>query len=69
MSDFLAKVTAQLDLGDAESKMNSFLKQERKIKVNVDLDTGNINISNILNQIKSQFGAAGSAAGANLAKT
>lgn len=68
MSDFLAKVTAQLDLGDAESKMNSFLKQERKIKVNVDLDTGNINISNILNQIKSQFGSAGSVAGANLAK-
>lgn len=66
MSDFLAKVTAQLDMSQAEGQMNAFLK-DRKVKVNVDLDTGNVNINNLINQIKSQFQSVGQAAGTNLA--
>lgn len=57
MSDFLAKITAQLDMAQAEGKMNAFLK-DRKVKVDVDLNTGNININNLINQIKSQFDSA-----------
>ena len=68
MSDFLAKVIAQLDMSQAEGQMNAFLK-DRKVKVNVDLDTGNVNINNLINQIKSQFQNVGQAAGTNLANS
>ena len=68
MSDFLAKVIAQLDMSQAEGQMNAFLK-DRKVKVNVDLDTGNVNINNLINQIKSQFQSVGQAAGTNLANS
>lgn len=65
MSDFLAKVTAQLDTRVAEGQMTSFLK-DRTMKVKVDLDTGNVNINNFLNQIKAQFQSAGQSAGQNM---
>lgn len=65
MSDFLAKVTAQLDTRAAEGQMTSFLK-DRTMKVKVDLDTGNVNINNFLNQIKAQFQSAGQSAGQNM---
>ena len=68
MSDFLAKITAQLDMAQAEGKMNAFLK-DRKVKVDVDLNTGNININNLISQIKSQFQSVGQAAGTNLANS
>ena len=67
MSDFLAKITAQLDMAQAEGKMNAFLK-DRKVKVDVDLNTGNVNINNLISQIKSQFGQAGNVAGSNFAQ-
>lgn len=44
-------------MAQAEGKMNAFLK-DRKVKVDVDLNTGNININNLINQIKSQFDSA-----------
>lgn len=68
MSDFLAKITAQLDMAQAEGKMNAFLK-DRKVKVDVDLNTGNININNLISQIKSQFQSVGQTAGTNLANS
>jgi len=42
--------------------------KDRTMKVKVDLDTGNVNISNFLNQIKSQFQSAGVTVGQNFAK-
>ena len=68
MSDFLAKIIAQLDMNQANSDMNAFLNKNRKVKVKVDLDTGNVNINNLLNQIKLQFNQAGNVVGANFAK-
>lgn len=68
MSDFLAKITAQLDMAQAEGKMNAFLK-DRKVKVDVDLNTGNVNINNLISQIKSQFQSVGQSAGTNLANS
>lgn len=68
MSDFIAKITAQLDMAQAEGKMNAFLK-DRKVKVDVDLNTGNININNLISQIKSQFQSVGQSAGTNLANS
>lgn len=68
MSDFLAKITAQLDMAQAEGKMNAFLK-DRKVKVDVDLNTGNVNINNLISQIKSQFQSVGQIAGTNLANS
>lgn len=68
MSDFLAKITAQLDMAQAEGKMNAFLK-DRKVKVDVDLNTGNVNINNLISQIKSQFQSVGQTAGTNLANS
>lgn len=65
MSDFLAKVIAQLDMSQANNAMNTFLNKNYKVNVDVNLNTGNINVNNFLNQIKSQFGRAGNIAGAN----
>ena len=55
MSDFIARVKAQLDLQQANADMNSFLNKQRKVKIDVDLQSGNVNVNNFLNQIKSQF--------------
>lgn len=55
-------------MAQAEGKMNAFLK-DRKVKVDVDLNTGNININNLISQIKSQFQSVGQAAGTNLANS
>lgn len=67
MSDFLAKVTAQLDLQKANAAMDAFLK-ERELKVNVDLDMGRLNINSILNQIVNQFHNAGNLVGRELSQ-
>lgn len=67
MSDFLAKVIAQLDMSQANNDMNAFLNKDHKLKVKVDLDTGNVNVDNLLNQIKSQFQSVGRTAGQNMA--
>ena len=54
-------------MAQAEGKMNAFLK-DRKVKVDVDLNTGNVNINNLISQIQSQFGQAGNVAGNNFAQ-
>lgn len=69
MSDFLARVIAQLDLNQANSDMNDFLNKQRKLTVDVDLQSGNVNINNFLNQIKSQFQRTGQQAGHNFANS
>lgn len=69
MSDFLAKVRAQLDMSQANNDMNAFLNKDRKIKVKVDLDTGNVNINSLVNQISNQFKSAGQTVGNNLASS
>ena len=69
MSDFIARVKAQLDLQQANADMNSFLNKQRKVKIDVDLQSGNVNLNNFLNQIKSQFQSAGQSAGANFANS
>lgn len=69
MSDFIARVKAQLDLQQANADMNSFLNKQRKVKIDVDLQTGNINVNSLTNQIKSQFQSAGQSAGANFANS
>ncbi len=69
MSDFLAKVRAQLDMSQANNDMNAFLNKDRKVKVKVDLDTGNVNINSLLSQINNQFKSVGQTAGNNLANS
>ena len=69
MSDFLAKVRAQLDMSQANNDMNAFLNKDRKVKVKVDLDTGNVNINSLLSQINNQFKSVGQTAGSNLANS
>lgn len=69
MSDFIARVKAQLDLQQANADMNIFLNKQRKVKIDVDLQSGNVNVNNFLNQIKSQFQSAGQSAGRNFANS
>lgn len=69
MSEFLAKIIAQLDVNQANSNINAFLNKERKLKVKIDLDTGNVNVNNLLSQIKSQFQSAGQTVGNNMANS
>lgn len=60
MDDFRIKITSDLDLSKAESKINNFLNKyngKDKIKLNVDIDFGNVNSfsSQIQNQIQKGF--------------
>ena len=36
--DFRAKVTAELDTAEAESKLNAFLNEKRKLKIDVEVN-------------------------------
>ncbi len=65
MSDFIAHVIAELDTSKAQQQMNAFTNGKHKIDIDVNLVSKNGNINNFLNQIKSQFGQAGSVAGNN----
>lgn len=67
MSDFIAHVIAELDTAKAQQQMNAFTNAKHKIDVDVNLVSKNGNINGYLNQIKSQFGQAGNAAGNNFA--
>lgn len=69
MSDFIAHVIAELDTAKAQQQMNAFTNAKHKIDVDVNLVSKNGNINGYLNQIKSQFGQAGSAAGSNFANS
>lgn len=63
MANFEANIKAVLDLAKAQSDLNSFVNQTRSVKLNVDLQTGNVNISNLVNQLQQQFSQAGKQAG------
>lgn len=69
MSDFIAHVIAELDTAKAQQQMNAFTNAKHKIDVDVNLVSKNGNINGYLNQIKSQFGQAGNAAGNNFANS
>lgn len=69
MSDFIAHVIAELDTAKAQQQMNAFTNAKHKIDVDVNLVSKNGNINSYLNQIKSQFGHAGNAAGNNFANS
>ena len=63
---FEAEILAKLNKGTAESDLNAFLNQKRKVDVEVNLKTGNVNIANFLNQLQQQFQRAGQQAGQGL---
>ncbi len=66
MADFRAKITADADLKNATSAIDSFVNQTRKLQVDVDLKLTNAgqNLANILNQLQGQARSAGTNAGA-----
>lgn len=69
MADFRAKITADADLKNATSAIDSFVNQTRKLTVDVDLKLTNAgqNLANILSQLQGQAGSAGASAGAQFA--
>lgn len=60
---FEAEILAKLNKSAAESDLNAFLNQKRKVDVEVNLKTGNVNIANFLNQLQGQFQRAGQQSG------
>lgn len=64
MSDFIANIKAQLDLGTAESEMQSFINKYKNdaIKLKVDLDTTSAGTNNLNQQVQKQFQYAGKTA-------
>ena len=60
---FEAEILAKLNKSAAESDLNAFLNQKRKVDVEVNLKTGNVNIANFLNQLPGQFQRAGQQSG------
>lgn len=69
MPDFIANIKAQLDLGTAESKMQSFINKYKNdpIKLKVDLDTTSVGGNNLNQQIQKQFQNAGKTASSSFA--
>ena len=69
MSDFIANIKAQLDLGTAESEMQSFINKYKNdpIKLKVDLDTTSAGGNNLNQQIQKQFQNAGKTASSSFA--
>ena len=69
MSDFIANIKAQLDLGTAESEIQSFINKYKNdpIKLKVDLDTTSVGGNNLNQQIQKQFQNAGKTASSSFA--
>ena len=69
MSDFIANIKAQLDLGTAESKMQSFINKYKNdpIKLKVDLDTTSVGGNNLNQQVQKQFQNVGKTASTSFA--
>ena len=69
MPDFKANIQAIADLNKANSDINNFINQTRKLTVDVDLKMTNAgqNLANILNQLQGQARGAGNTAGAQFA--
>ena len=63
MADFRAKIIGDLDLSQAQNKINAFINTPYKIKIDVDL----LNNGNPLNGIIKQYNRIGSQAGAQFA--
>lgn len=61
MADFRARITADLDLGNAQSQLNSFVNQQRRINVEVNLQLNQASqaLRNLLQQMQNQGGNAG----------
>lgn len=61
MAEFTATIRAVLEMGDAESKMNAFVNQQRQVdvKVNLKLDQASQALQNLINQMQQQGGNAG----------
>lgn len=61
MADFRARITAELDLANAQSQLNSFVNQQQKvnIEVNLQLNQASQALHNLLQQMQSQGGTAG----------
>lgn len=61
MADFRARITADLDLGNAQSQLNSFVNQKQKINVEVNLQLNQASqaLRNLLQQMQNQGGNAG----------
>ena len=61
MAEFTATIRAVLEMGDAESKMNAFVNQQRQVdvKVNLKLDQASQSLQNLINQMQQQGGNAG----------
>lgn len=69
MSDFIANIKAQLDLGTAESEMQSFINKYKNdaIKLKVDLDTTTTGANNLNQQVQKQFQNVGKTASTSFA--
>lgn len=69
MSDFIANIKAQLDLGTAESEMQSFINKYKNdpIKLKVDLDTTTAGANNLNQQVQKQFQNVGKTASTSFA--
>jgi len=61
MADFRAMVTADIDLSSAESELNRFINQSRKIDIPVNLQFNQANqaLNSLLQQLQNQGGTAG----------
>lgn len=67
MSDFTARVLAQLDTSQAESTLNRFLNNRRQLNIDVNVNSASANITNLLRQMQSQAQNAGRNAGSGFA--
>lgn len=71
MSDFTARIMAQLDTSQAESTLNSFLNSNRQLNIDVRLNGASASaaLSNMLRQLQNQAQNAGGNAGQNFARS
>ena len=62
MADFRARILAELDMAQAQSQLNSFISQNHKINidVNLQLNQASQSLQALLSQIQGQGGNAGS---------
>ena len=69
MSDFIANIKAQLDLGTAESEMQSFINKYKNdaIKLKVDIDTTSAGTNNLNQQVQKQYQNIGKTASTSFA--
>lgn len=61
MAEFTATIRAVLEMGDAEARMNSFVNQQRKVNIDVNLQLNQASqaLHNLLQQMQQQGSNAG----------